>query len=145
MNREVYKQLGYAASLLQLGYLSARDIKTKTIPAIPVCVGGMAGVCYFIAGGEWNLSRIMGAILPGIILLAASLFTKEKIGYGDGMTVLVLGLWTGGIFCGMTVWLSICLTGFFAFWRLIRRSKEPIPFLPFLLAAMEVQLLYESN
>lgn len=142
MNREIYEQLGYTVSLLLLGYLSLKDVKTKMIPAIPVCISGMAGICYFIAGRGWDLSRIIGAMVPGLFLLTGALLTGEKIGYGDGMSVLVLGFWTGEIFCGITVCLGVFLSGFFALWRLLKKSKEAIPFLPFLLAAMEVQLLY---
>lgn len=143
MNGEIYEKLGYTASLVLLGYLSLKDIKTKMIPLVPVCVCGLMGIFYFTAGRGWDFGKLIGAILPGLFLLAGSLLTGEKIGCGDGMTVLVLGLWTGGLFCGITVCLGIFLSGFFALWRLMKRSKETIPFLPFLLAAMEVQLLYE--
>lgn len=138
----VYEQLGYTAALLQLGCLSAEDIRTRTVSAKQLCIWGMASMVYFAAGNVWSLQRMAGAILPGILLLAIALLTDEKIGYGDGAAVLVLGVWTGGMFCGLMVCLGFCLSGMYAFGQQIRRRKEPIPFLPFLLGAMEVMLFY---
>ena len=81
-------------------------------------------------------------MMPGGILLLLSLITKESIGYGDGMTVIVLGLWTGGWFAFHVFCIGILLAGICAVFYLIKGKKDTIPLIPFLLIGMEVALIY---
>lgn len=139
----MYKQMGYCAALFFLGYLSIQDVKTKFISARAILVFGSAALLYLFlgqecAGGEWIVRMI-----PGLILLLLSWITGESIGYGDGAAVLVLGLWCGTLFCVLTLCLGILLSGIYALCRLAAGRISPVPFLPFLLTAMEVILLYE--
>ncbi len=42
--------------------------------------------------------KVIADMLPGSMLVLISLLTGESIGYGDGVLVMTLGLWLGGIF-----------------------------------------------
>lgn len=140
----MYEKAGYCGALLLLGYLSCCDIRTKKLPAICLLVSGVLAVAYVMAGGEASVSYFAGCMMPGMIFLLLALLTREKIGYGDGAAMLVLGLWTGGIFCAAAAFISVFLSGVYGLCLLLTgRNKMLIPYMPFLLAAVEVILLYE--
>lgn len=131
--------------LLTLGYLSGKDIKLKKISVVPLLVSGILAVIYVLAGKSMNMSMMyfIACLLPGMLFLLLSWLTGEKVGYGDGMVLLVMGLWTNGFFCMIVTCLAVFLSSLYAVYLLLKRKKELIPFVPFLLAAMEVMLLYE--
>lgn len=140
----MYEKAGCCGALLLLGYLSARDIRMKQIPAVSLLGSGILAVLYVLSGDNAGVSYFAGCMLPGVVFLLISFLTKEKIGYGDGAAILVFGLWTGGVFCMIAAVISIFLSGIYALCLLITgRNKTLIPYMPFLLAAMEVVLLYE--
>lgn len=129
--------------LVTLGYLSGKDIKLKKISVVPLSVSGILAVIYVLAGKSMNMMYFIACLLPGMLFLLLSWLTGEKVGYGDGVVLLVMGLWTNGFFCMIVTCLAVFLSGLFAVYLLLKRKKELIPFVPFLLAAMEVILLYE--
>ena len=140
----MYEKIGSCAALLLVGYLSAWDIRTRKLPALPLLLFGALAVLYVAAGGRAAPLYFAGCMLPGMALLLLSVLTGERIGYGDGAVLLVIGLWVGSIFCTIAACISIFLTGLYAVCLLLTgRRGECIPFMPYLLAAMEVILLYE--
>lgn len=138
----MYEKTGYCGALLFLGYLAKHDIKLKRIPAAGVIMFGLISAVYFVAGKQLNAGKMFLCILPGIVLLILAFMTREKIGYGDGVTVLVLGLFLGEVYCMAVLCLGIMLTGIYSFFRVLKKNKEPVPLIPFLLAALEVVLIY---
>lgn len=138
----MYEKAGYCGAIVFLGYLAIYDIKWKKIPAIGISVFGILSLIYLLLGRQYNLKHAALCMLPGMVLLALSLLTKEKIGYGDGAAVIILGFWTGALFCAGAVCVGIMMTGIYALYRVMQKNMEPIPFIPFLLAATEVMLVY---
>lgn len=139
----MYEKIGYSGALIFLGCLSAYDIKWKKIPAAAVGISGILSMIYFAVGNHSDLYSAAFCMLPGMALLLLSLLTGEKIGYGDGAAVLVLGFWTGGLFCMEVVLIGIMLSGVYSVYCIIRRNTGLIPFVPFLFAALEVMFVYE--
>lgn len=136
------KQLRYCGALIFLGILSHEDIKEKEISVKAVLIGAFAAlVCRFISGQAAGMKMISG-LLPGIGLMLLSMATKESIGKGDGIVVMALGLWLGGLMTFLTVCLALCTAGIFALIYLLQRRQELIPFVPCLLIGMEVLLWY---
>lgn len=82
------------------------------------------------------LSCLTGT-LPGVFLLIAGWSTKQQVGYGDGIVLLVIG-----IYLGFSASLSILLTALLLiapvslFYIVCRRAgrKKQLPFVPFLFA-----------
>ena len=136
------EMIAYCISLFFLAGLSAEDIKEKKISIYCVFLFALSAICFQVLtrGFLWN--DILWSLLPGSVLLLIGLLSKEAIGYGDGMCVLALGLWTGGWFTLAVVCIGIMLAGIWGIVCAIRRKKEPIPFVPFLLLGMEVALAY---
>ncbi|MGN1314508.1 MAG: hypothetical protein ACI4VG_05765 [Lachnospiraceae bacterium] len=92
---------------------------------------------------EWNDGGRSGIVLllcllPGSFFLICSYFTKEKVGGGDGLLLLILGIWLSypaiwqlwlmAMFM-ITLWAALLLLAGKA------NGNTRIPFLPFLLAA----------
>ncbi|MDE6202090.1 MAG: prepilin peptidase [Lachnospiraceae bacterium] len=130
------------AGLLFLAGLTAEDIRKKEIPVFKVLAAGFFAVLYPMCVGQISAQEIIWGLVPGGILMLLALITKESIGYGDGMVAAVLGLWTGGWFTLAVVCAAVMLSGIYGTACLIRKKREPIPFIPFLLLGMEVVLAY---
>ena len=79
--------------------------------------------------------------MPGVFFLILSFVTREKVGYGDGWMLLMIGLFAGYEDCFVILMLGLVLESVTALvllvFRKIRREDE-IPFAPFLLAGMGV-------
>lgn len=136
------KVLGQLISLFLLAKLSAEDIREREISVGIIGVSAFGAVLYhmFLGGFSWQEAVI--DLLPGGMLVLISLLTGESIGYGDGAVVMILGLWAGGEFAFSVTVAGILLSGFYGGFCLLKRKKDPIPFVPFLLLGMEVTLLY---
>ena len=138
----MHNETGYCAVLLLFGYLSVQDIKSCRISARPIGWFGGAALVYLyfqhLAAEEWILR-----IAPGMFLVLLAWATRESIGYGDGAAVMVLGLWCGALFSILTLCMAFFLAGICALVRLVKGNRQPLPFLPFLLIAMEVVWFYE--
>lgn len=132
----------YCISLLFFAVLSAEDIRAKEISIYKVISFIFLGILFRLVTGQFTWNELSGCLFPGCILLLLSFFTNESIGYGDGITVVALGLWTGGWFTIFTVGVGIMLAGIWGSICVLRRKEETIPFLPFLLLGMEVVFVY---
>lgn len=136
------KQLNYCGILIFLAILSLEDIREKKISVNTILLGALtAMICRFI-GGQTSGIEIAGSLIPGVLLLLLSIMTKESIGKGDGIVVMVLGLWIGGQMTFLVVCLAVWAAGIFAVVCLIRKKRELIPFIPCLLMGTEVLLFY---
>lgn len=120
------------------------DIRKKEIP-FASAVSGMAAAgvltLWRIGNGTASAAEIILSLLPGAFFLLVSRCTKEKVGYGDGLLLLITGLAVGFYQCFFGLCISLLLSAFFAAFLLILRKAEKesrIPFVPFLAAGMGV-------
>ncbi len=132
----------YCVGLIFLAVLAAQDIREKKISVDKLLFFAFMAVWYRIFAKQFFCREIFGCIVPGGLLLLLSKATGESIGYGDGVAVIVLGLWTGGWFALRVMGTGIMLSGIYAVFCLIRKKRDIIPFIPFLLAGMEVTLIH---
>ena len=123
---------------------SVDDIRKREIP-LYLLVAGIAtagsGVVAFLVGREGSLTELALSFLPGLLLLAVAFLTREKLGYGDGLMVLMMG----PVFGWMQLSAGLCLAFFLSagvsvvllcMRRVDRNSR--LPFIPFLMTAMGV-------
>ena len=112
-----------AGSIMILGIGSFFDMKWKKIPSALFLAGAVwAAVCVLLRipqeGAVEALTQAAVSLLPGAALLILSFMTEKKVGAGDGLTLLLLGLYEGmelalGVFC-----LGLFLQSLLAFcWR----------------------------
>lgn len=133
--------MAYGAALLFLAVLSVEDIKEKTLSLRNLIIFGLLGLGYFLLYTEPDISAFFGRVFPGILLLMLARLTKESIGYGDGLVVMDLGLWIGERPTLYVLWVAASAAGIWGIVQLIRKKKETIPFVPFLLFGMGVVMV----
>lgn len=116
---------------------SIYDFVKKKIPVLILGVGGvvaMVATWYRSPGAyEWVLD-----MMPGFILLLLAAVSREKIGYGDGLLILVLGLMEGWKSCLIGVVVALFLVSGCSIFLLILKKvtvKTEVAFTPFLLVA----------
>ncbi len=116
------------------------DIRTRRIPMWLLAVGGVCAVPALarqLGGGFGGCAGLLKGMAPGILLLGIGFMTK-KVGYGDGIGVLLVGTVSGG---GKTMLLFGTSMFFMAFCALVllvlqkARSGTRIPYMPFLALA----------
>ena len=94
-------------------------------------------------------AKIALSALPGLILLIISIATREKIGRGDCVTVIGLGLWIGIRGTLLSVFVGIGLSSvvsiiYMALTEIKGLSgKKAIPFIPFLMCGLVVSIISE--
>ena len=79
--------------IIILGVICVFDIKRKKIPVYMLIILAAAGIISNFTVGEFDIEKRIIAMLPGMILLIVSMITKKQIGYGDGMIILIMGLY----------------------------------------------------
>lgn len=121
------------AMIILMG-LSVMDYKIRKVPrdVLLLCMAGAVVNQMVTQSVDWKLSIAGGA--AGIIFLGISKITKEAIGYGDSLAILVLGIYLG-------IWglIEVLVTSFFILgvlgliWIVTKRKKNfAFPFYPFL-------------
>ena len=79
--------------IIILGVICVFDIKRKKIPVYMLIILAAAGIISNFTVGEFDIEKRIIAMLPGMILLIVSMITKQQIGYGNGMIILIMGLY----------------------------------------------------
>jgi leader peptidase (prepilin peptidase)/N-methyltransferase len=119
------------------------DAVKKEIPLIVVWIGMAAAVILRAAGViETESWEMMGAaFMPGVMFWVISYVTREKVGYGDGWILLLIGLFIGAAKCIAVLMTALFVESIFLILllalRKINRDKE-VPFVPFLLVGLGV-------
>ena len=142
--------IGFLCSIVFLILASIPDIKWKVIPKNLILTGGFLGFLYQLSVslfGEdhFHILRFMintvDGLLPGFGLLLLAFATKKGIGIGDGLMLMVLGLFEGGALAWKVLLWGLFLQSIFAIILLVLRKagrNTKIPFIPFLLAGRVV-------
>lgn len=138
-----------ALSLLGLFTMSVQDLKHKKISCFVLYVYLLTGAVN--AYMTQNAFNIVVSAVPGILLLILGFLTTEKIGYGDGLVVLGLGLWLGFestvsiLLIGSMLSSIVSLIYIFILKHKGLSVKKMIPFVPFILLGLAVFLIYERT
>lgn len=137
--------LTYSMLFLFLGSAAYFDIRWKRIPWTVLGSGIIFMIiCRILQGKVFDIS-VLTAVLPGIALLLLAWVTRETIGFGDGVSVLILGGMAGfwnciWVLCISLTFLSVIAVFLLVFKRAGRKTK--IPYLPFLLAAEGISVIF---
>lgn len=131
-----------------LGFLSWEDVRRRKLSLRILILGGGAALIYQLFCGTDSLGEIALGGSVGVCFLIIGKVTGEKIGYGDGITILILGIYLGiwellevlaGTFFLLAVTGMICLVG-----KRFSR-KQTLPFCPFLTAGYMIFLLCKGG
>lgn len=128
---------------LFLGVCAVFDGLYRQIPLIVVWLGMLTAVCLQVYGamGETGIFPAAVSLIPGLGFFLLSFFSGEKVGYGDGWTLLMIGLFLGPYRCFLTLLAGLLAESAAAVVLLMLKKiqrDEEIPFVPFLLLGMGV-------
>ena len=119
------------------------DLRKKNILLPPVGVFFLAGIIIgIIQGREDFVSALAGCSLGGIVILLA-LFTKEKVGFGDGFVLLATGALLGIRMNLLMLLFGLFIASLKGIWMLISRRgnrNTKMAFVPFLIPGLTLSL-----
>ena len=111
------------------------DIRKRRISLLSIAIFAFIGLVYQ-GFYKKQLSPALLGLVPGILLLAVSRVTREALGMGDALLMLVLGIYLGLQNSVEVLLLALFLAAFWAgILMLICHKKRDyeFPFVPFLL------------
>lgn len=132
---------------LFLSVCAVFDGLRRQVPLAVVWLGMLTAVCLRVNGfmGEDGMVAAAFSLIPGVGFFLLSFLSREKVGYGDGWVLLMIGLFSGFFQCFLILLIGLLLESTVAVILLalkkIQRDKE-IPFSPFLLLGMGVALCF---
>ena len=132
---------------LFLAVCAVFDGLRKQIPLAVVWLGMLTAICLRLTGimGEEGVTAALLSLIPGAGFFLLSFLTREKVGYGDGWVLLMIGLFSGFSRFFLILLIGLLLESIVAMVLLllkkVKRDKE-IPFSPFLLLGMGVTLCF---
>lgn len=135
------------AVLIMLGICSYSDIKSKQIPVIQLCVFGILGVIMHLFNSQQNWISLILGIGIGAILYVYSLLSQEKLGKGDAMIVMVIGIYMGFMKTLELLWISSIFAAGVGIVMIIYKKQKKnyeIPFVPFLMAGYLYLLAHQA-
>lgn len=137
-------EISYILAFLFLLSCSIFDFKRKQIPVVIIIIFGVVSCLFVFTEESINWESLCADITPGIILLLISYATKQEIGYGDGLVVLLLGLLLGIKLCVAIVFIGLLLSSIVSIIKIVafKANKHTrIPYVPFLLTAWGVLMI----
>lgn len=118
------------------------DIKNKYIDIYLVILGFMIAIILYLFM-PYNLFELLIGIAVGIIVSIISFCTKQSVGFGDGIILIILGIVFGlstiNIFLYSIIILLVYSILMFLFIKKYKLST--IPFIPFLFIGIILEIL----
>lgn len=125
--------------MLVLGLLSLcsfEDVKYRRLTVIYIFMFGIAGVILHMFAPVCSIYSILWGMLLGLVLILISAATRGSLGMGDGILLVVTGVYLGGygnlqLFLYGLLLSALCSLGLLVLKR--KKRKDEIAFVPFLL------------
>lgn len=125
------------------------DIKKKQLPKLYLFVWLVFDAIWL--GLDWQslvLNRLIICLLPGMIMLVLAFLTKEQLGYGDGMVLILMGcLQEMRSLCVVLLYAffgAACVSGILCLFKKANR-KTKLPFLPFLFLTQLIYAVFQAT
>ncbi|MCR4674938.1 MAG: prepilin peptidase [Lachnospiraceae bacterium] len=131
-----------------LSLLAMEDFRSKKIPMVPVIICGILGVIFHILFHTRTIWDLLGGFAIGFVLYFISIFTKGKIGKGDGFLFMVTGVYLGFWNNLFLLWLSCVMAGLIGMGIIVLKHKGKnyqMPFVPFVLLSSFSLLLMRGG
>lgn len=128
---------------LFVGVCALWDGIKKEIPLVVVWIGMLTAIMlhWTDAAGKGIWITLGASLLPGIMFWMISFVTKEKVGYGDGWVLIMIGLFAGFTRCFLILLIGLIAESVILLILLIFRKVNKdgeVPFVPFLLLGLGV-------
>ena len=127
----MFLKIIFAAGLL-IG--AVVDYRTKSLSVIYLYAMVIMGIILGMAEQNGFSYEILLGFIPGIVIIILAFVSKEKIGYGDGILLLSIGMFLGYFNCMIIMLYSLLFSALISIIVFIKRRnrREEIPFVPFL-------------
>ena len=129
--------------LAGLGIMSVEDIRKKGITRLWLIGLGIVGLIFTIADAEVLCVSFLLRFVPGVVFVLLAWATREQIGMGDALLILVMGWYLNAIELVDVCLLAFFIAGLVALVLLvvIKKSKKfELPMVPFIFAGYVVML-----
>lgn len=129
------------------GITAFDDYRTKHIKLMELIIFAVIGICFDIVYTKYALASILGGVGVGVAMYIFSIMSKEKIGKGDALLVMVTGLYLGFMNTVVLVWLSsvlAALVGLVLIRKYDNKTDKEMPFVPFILLAYLIMFTVNS-
>lgn len=116
--------------------MSVEDIRKKEIRRVWLLVLGVAGVLLMVVGGGLRGVADLAGFIPGMLCLLVAWMTKEQLGWGDAILILVMGCYLDAIALMNVCMIAFVIAGFTALVLIVvvkKSKKYELPLVPFLL------------
>ena len=117
-----------------LGVHSIEDIRQKKITAVITLIFSIIGILLQVWNGDHSVVQILSGMALGVCIMGFSYLTKGKIGIGDGMILVMTGIYLGIVDNLRLLSISFFLAGIWGILLLVLGfdKQTKIPFVPFL-------------
>ncbi len=143
MNEKAWMVIKEIVLLAGLGIMSVEDIRKKGIKRLWLIGLGIVGLIFTIADAEALCVSFLLRFVPGVVFVLLAWATREQIGMGDALLILVMGWYLNAIELVDVCLLAFFIAGLVALVLLvvIRKSKKfELPMVPFIFAGYVVML-----
>lgn len=142
MDIKMFQNIVTVTALVICSYVDIRYRKVEKKIAGIYAAAVLAG--RLLEGGNGMASFFTG-LVPGILFLFLSFVTRQGLGYGDSILILILGT-SAGIEAEIEILLlAFGLSGIWAVVLLLRKRgniRQEFPFVPFLLAGTVLKMIF---
>lgn len=136
------------SALLFLGVSGISDVRRKSIPVYLPILGVIIALIIEFYASDLKLKELLISLTPGIGFLIISFSTSEKLGLGDGLTIISLGLLCGVWDTLTTLIYASLSSGVVALFLIAFKKKNrnyAMPYLPFLLCGLVLTFLIKRT
>lgn len=143
MNEKAWMVIKEIVLLAGLGIMSVEDIRKKGIKRLWLIGLGIVGLIFMIADAEVLCVSFLLRFVPGVVFVLLAWATREQIGMGDALLILVMGWYLNAIELVDVCLLAFFIAGLVALVLLvvIKKSKKfELPMVPFIFAGYVVML-----
>jgi leader peptidase (prepilin peptidase)/N-methyltransferase len=132
--------------LLFLALCAYYDLKSLQLPLLLLVAFGVASGVWCLANDGFANGEFLLCLMPGILFLLVSFLTREALGYGDGVVLLLVCLLLEMKTVMLFIMLALALSALTALVivTLMKKSRQTrLPFMPFLLVAWGVIIIWQ--
>ena len=124
----------YIIMLVMLAYESVIDIRERKIDIRAVLAAGITSMLVGVIFYERPVIFILYGIILGGVLLIIARISRQRIGYGDAIIFMVLGMCLEPVRVIGILWVSMLMAGVYGMIKIILFNKDrnlALPFIPF--------------
>lgn len=131
----------YFLSGLLLLISSITDFKRREISGVVLLIFFPISLLYYLFSIPKSVFDILGRLFVGFFILLCAYVSRESIGYGDGLIMIITGILLGGYENLELLLLALFLSSIFGLAMIIigKQRKVGLPFVPFLFVSLLIE------